>query len=257
MPHRGGLGASPDPIMLDRQPLALRINAGCAAVASTTLHPWINAPFATPLDPEFVVPTILSRPMISFSILLLFALLAACIAVMMLEFRGVPTTIALNVKGDLKRETRWLAQYGQGGCTLVTALLVWQLDQEHRKGALAVVAAVVVASALAVLLKRLLSRVRPGRENAGRFLGPSWKHANWRESFPSSHSASAVAFSVVLVLLYPPAAITFWILALVCVVIRYVMEAHWPSDILAGIALGYGVGHLAWWLICCSELFGP
>jgi len=86
-----------------------------------------------------------------------------------------------------------------------------------------------------------VSRVRPGRENAGKFLGPHWRHANERESFPSSHSACAASLSVMLTILYPQGAATFWALALICAALRYVMDAHWPSDVLAGIALGYAI----------------
>jgi undecaprenyl-diphosphatase len=119
-------------------------------------------------------------------------------------------------------------------------MLVWQLDAARRgKVVVPLIIAVVVATGIATLIKRLVSRVRPGRENAGKFLGPFWSHANFRESFPSSHSASAVALSVMLAILYPPAAPTFWALALACAALRYLMDAHWPSDVLAGIALGY------------------
>ena len=90
-------------------------------------------------------------------------------------------------------------------------------------------------------------RVRPGRENAGKFLGPSLKHANYRESFPSSHSACAVALTVALAYLYPQGVITFWALALICAGLRYVLDAHWPSDVLAGVAVGYGLAHLTIW----------
>jgi undecaprenyl-diphosphatase len=106
-------------------------------------------------------------------------------------------------------------------------------------------AAVIGVAIIATLIKRLLGRVRPRRENAGRFLGPSLRHANFRESFPSSHSASAVAFSAVLAFAYPQAAIIFWMLALICAALRYVMDAHWPSDVIGGIALGYLAGILS------------
>jgi undecaprenyl-diphosphatase len=132
-------------------------------------------------------------------------------------------------------------------CTVVAALLVWQLDRAHRHYAALVLAAPFATSVAAMLVKRLLSRVRPGRANAGRFLGPSWRHANYKESFPSSHSACAVALSVTLAIMYPQAAVTFWGLALFCAGLRYVLDAHWPSDVLGGIALGYGVAHLGWW----------
>jgi membrane-associated phospholipid phosphatase len=182
----------------------------------------------------------------------LIILLAACALLLILERLGLPTTLELHFKGDVKRETRWLAQYGQSVCTPIAGLLVYQLDpgtpemRAHR--AIAVVAAVSAASVLTMILKRTLGRVRPGRENAGKFLGPSFKHANFRESFPSSHSACAVALSVMLAILYPQAASTFWGLAITCAVLRYILDAHWPSDVLGGVALGYGVASATWTL---------
>jgi membrane-associated phospholipid phosphatase len=174
--------------------------------------------------------------------------LAALSAIMMLlERRGLTTTLALEFKGDLKRETRLLAQYGQLVCTILTVILIYQLDQTRgRQICKALVLAVFGATFVATGLKRVLGRVRPRRENEGKFLGFSWKHANYRESFPSSHSASAVAFSTVLALAYPQAAVTFWVLALICAGLRYLMDAHWPSDVLGGIALGYAFGLIAW-----------
>lgn len=175
---------------------------------------------------------------------LLIILLAACGILMILERRGLKTTLALNFKGDIKRESRWLAQYGQALCTAIAAVLIWQLDSRRQRIIVPLVVDVAAATIVATLIKRLVSRVRPGRENAGRFLGPSWSHANFRESFPSSHSASAVALSVFLAILYPPAAPTFWALALGCATLRYLLDAHWPSDVLAGIALGYASAHV-------------
>ena len=180
---------------------------------------------------------------------LIAGLVVTCAVLMFLERRGLKTMLSLNMKGDVKRETRWLAQYGQSVCTGVAALLVFQLDPRPHRGKLALVAiiAVAAASVVAMAIKRLVSRVRPGHENAGKFLGPSLKHANYKESFPSSHSACAVALSVVLAAYYPNGAVTFWVLALLCAGLRYVLDAHWPSDVLGGIALGYGMAHLAWW----------
>ena len=48
--------------------------------------------------------------------------------------------------------------------------------------------------------------------------------------------------------LYTQATATFWALALICAVLRYIMDAHWPSDVLGGIALGYVVAH-GWWVM--------
>src|SRR5438445_8534912 len=168
--------------------------------------------------------------------IVLIVVAAACVVFFVLERLGVPTTLELHFKGDVKRETRWLAQYGQSMCTPVAALLVWQLDPHAGwVRPVAIVSAVLGTSIVCTTIKRLLGRVRPGREHAGEFLGPSWRHANYRESFPSSHSACAVALSVVLAQLYPPGAEVFWGLGITCAILRYIMDAHWPSDVFGGV----------------------
>ncbi|HEV8605669.1 MAG TPA: phosphatase PAP2 family protein [Tepidisphaeraceae bacterium] len=177
------------------------------------------------------------------------SLVALAGLLMVAERAGAPVVLALEFKGDLKRESRWLAQYGQGACTLVAAGLMLLLDPRRLKhdmqpGILLVII-VFGTSLICTILKRLLGRVRPGRDDAGKFLGPTWSHANFRESFPSSHSASAVAMSLLLARLYPPAALLFWALALICAALRYLMDAHWPSDVVAGIALGLAAGTVA------------
>ncbi len=181
--------------------------------------------------------------------IVLSVLAAACVILLLIERAGIRTTLVLEFKGDVKRETRFIAQYGQALCTIIAAVLMLQLDPyridlhhpdwRHPHPVVPLLVATFGVSLLAAIIKRLTGRVRPNREGAGQFLGPSWKHANHRESFPSSHSANAVAMSAVLAMHYPAAAGTFWTLAIACAGLRYVLDAHWPSDVLGGIALGY------------------
>ena len=172
-------------------------------------------------------------------------LLAAGAVLIVLERSGAPLTLKLTFKGDVKRETAFLAQYGQSLCTPLAFILVWQLDPRGAPAAFALLGAVAITALIGMILKRLFGRVRPNREHAGQFLGPSLRNANHRESFPSSHSASAMALSTVLATYYPHAAITFWALAVGTAIIRYALEAHWPSDILVGMALGYAIARQA------------
>ena len=165
-------------------------------------------------------------------------LVVACAALMLVERSGVRTTLNLHFKGDIKRETRWFAQYGQAACTPVAFLLVWDLDRRGLRVALPIGLAVALTAVVALILKRTIGRVRPGRENAGQFLGPTFRHASHRESFPSSHTACAVALSAMLARVYPEASITFWALAAICASLRYFLDAHWPSDIVAGFIVG-------------------
>jgi membrane-associated phospholipid phosphatase len=175
------------------------------------------------------------------------AMLAIAGILILIERSGVRTTLVLEFKGDVKRETRFIAQYGQAVCTAVAALLAVQLDPHRPKVWIAILIATFGVSGLATVIKRLTGRVRPNREHAGKWLGPTWKHANFRESFPSSHSANAFAMSTVLAAAYPPAAGTFLMLAGLCAALRYVLDAHWASDVAGGIALGYLAGRVTWY----------
>jgi undecaprenyl-diphosphatase len=176
---------------------------------------------------------------------LILILLVTSAVMMLLESRGLPTTLKLSFKGDVKRETAFLAQWGQSIASPLAALIVWQLDPPHRREAIIMLVAVIVASLMCLFLKRMLGRVRPNREGAGKFLGPSLKHASNRESFPSSHSACAITLSVFLAHLYPPAAVTFWGLGITTAILRYILDAHFPSDVLGGVAIGYLVAFCA------------
>jgi membrane-associated phospholipid phosphatase len=160
-----------------------------------------------------------------------------------LEASGFRTTLRLSFKGDVKRETAFLAQYGQSVATPLAGWFVW-IGTGDWKPAAAVVLTVLVASIACMVLKRLLGRMRPERPNAGRFTGPSLRHDNARESFPSSHSACAWALSVPLAIIWPEAMVIFYTLAWITAGLRYVLDAHYPSDVLAGVLLGYSIGHL-------------
>jgi len=55
------------------------------------------------------------------SLILLLSLIVACGVMMLVERAGVRTTLQLSFKGDVKRETAFLAQWGQS----VATPLVW------------------------------------------------------------------------------------------------------------------------------------
>lgn len=179
------------------------------------------------------------------SILVVIALGLLALVMLGLEASGFRTTLRLSFKGDVKRETAFLAQYGQSVATPLAGWFVYIGTGDWRP-ATAVVLTVLVASVACMILKRLLGRMRPERPNAGRFTGPSLRHDNARESFPSSHSACAWALSVSLALIWPEAMVIFYALAWITAVLRYVLDAHYPSDVLAGILLGYVTGHLVY-----------
>jgi membrane-associated phospholipid phosphatase len=170
-------------------------------------------------------------------------------AMMYVEYKGARVFPAWAIHGDVKRETRFFAQYGQGACAAIVAAIMWRLDTrtlDYGFGAyVPLLGAVWWSAVCAYLIKKMVSRVRPKRHRAGEFLGAKPGLASWRESFPSTHAACATAMTVVLAHFYPEAALVFWSLCILCALLRYLMEAHWPSDILAGFSLGYCMGWTA------------
>ncbi|HEX8324587.1 MAG TPA: phosphatase PAP2 family protein [Tepidisphaeraceae bacterium] len=176
---------------------------------------------------------------------LLTSLFVASAIMIVLERRGVPVVLQLSFKGDIKRESLWLQQWGQLVATVIAVAIIYSFERTpvglHK--AAAVGATVASASVVCYALKRLFGRVRPNREFAGQFLGPARAHANWRESFPSSHSACAFALSIALSILYPPVFGVLIVLAFCTALLRYLMDAHWPADVLAGIGCGYAMGY--------------
>ncbi|MCT9080889.1 phosphatase PAP2 family protein [Streptomyces fulvoviolaceus] len=122
---------------------------------------------------------------------------------------------------------------------VVAGLLALRPGRPRRAAALGV-AAVGVASASANLLgKRLVRRPRPHRAEDSPFPGrhvPMPKSA----SFPSGHTASAVAFAAAVGPAFPVATVPLGLLACAVGYSRIHTGVHYPGDVVAGAVLGTG-----------------
>ena len=97
-----------------------------------------------------------------------------------------------------------------------------------------------------VLSKQLIGRKRPSV--AAIPLRRRLRRPPVGTSFPSGHSASAAAFTTGVALESPVAAVPIGVLAIGVAASRVATGAHYPSDVLAGVALGVGSGLLSrWW----------
>ena len=99
------------------------------------------------------------------------------------------------------------------------------------------------ASAAANIIgKGLASRRRPDTEvPAARRL----PHDPWTSSFPSGHAASAAAFATGAALEMPELAAGVGVLAAAVGTSRVVTGVHYPSDVIAGFAIGAAAGALS------------
>ena len=120
------------------------------------------------------------------------AVLVVVAVLLMVAERGEAAGgFVLEFKGELP-PTGWLAQYGQGACTLVAAGLMLLLDVRRlghnlQPGILLLIV-VFGTSIICTILKRIFGRVRPGRDDAGNFWGRRGGMPIPGESFPSSHT---------------------------------------------------------------------
>ncbi len=136
----------------------------------------------------------------------------------------------------VKRTLALVSHLGEAPTWLVLTLLMPLLDREG--GALAawlLVQLGAVNLAIYWSVKRLTRRERPFRQCADI---RECVRASDQFSFPSGHTLHAVSFAVLLSVIYTSLAPALWTFALLVAMSRVVLGVHYPSDVLAGAAIG-------------------
>jgi membrane-associated phospholipid phosphatase len=84
--------------------------------------------------------------------------------------------------------------------------------------------------------KRMIGRVRPSAFGPFAYHPFSWDSAY--ASFPSGHTAAAFSALVAIGALFPRLRPLLWIYAITIAMSRVIIAAHYPSDVIAGAAVG-------------------
>ncbi|HEX6970593.1 MAG TPA: phosphatase PAP2 family protein [Limnochordia bacterium] len=127
---------------------------------------------------------------------------------------------------------------GDGRFAVPALLLLAARDPE---GASLAATAFANAGLTVVALKVLAGRERPWVPgSSGQFTG--WNLSSDHHSFPSGHAATSFALATVLSDRYPEWRVALWTAAALVAFSRVALGHHWPSDVLAGAALGMVVG---------------
>lgn len=135
--------------------------------------------------------------------------------------------------------------FGNGLGVLAVLIAVWSLDPGRRRGLARLATCAYLPGLAANLIKLMVVRTRP---YAFDFQGDIWAtFGEWfpmttagseGQSFPSAHTPTAVGLAVGLAWFYPRGRWFFATLAVLVGCQRVVSGFHFPSDVLAGGALG-------------------
>jgi membrane-associated phospholipid phosphatase len=155
----------------------------------------------------------------------------------------------------IHRIGRMLTDFGESGWIIIVSVFLllegWaasHLAQSARNRVQArqiswigayLLTSIALSGLLANVLKRVIGRARPEHfQDYGVFsFSPFSGHASF-ESFPSGHATTIGAFFAAFSLLFPRYRIPFIACALWLGMTRVMVGAHYPSDVIAGLALG-------------------
>ena len=220
-------------------------------------HPWLRRTLASRLD-RSVASGLMLTVALGAAIAggLLLGLLAYLVRSVSATQRLDNAAAAWGFDHRTELSTRGLhlvTDLGTGQVVIALAVVVLAFDFLRTRGrwcAPFLLAVMIGQEILTVSVKDLAGRVRPAFDPAAAGLGPS---------FPSGHSATSAAFYAAAALVLtryarrPVRIVVIGVavsLAVAVAASRVLLDYHWLSDVVGGLALGWG------WFALCSIAFG-
>lgn len=127
-----------------------------------------------------------------------------------------------------------------------TLLALWSLFCLPLPRFARVIAVPAAGFLLGTALRSVLNRPRPYEVL---HLPPLSKKDTKGQSFPSRHVFCAAVISTAFLYVSPAAGAAFAVVAVLLAVLRVAIGVHWVRDVLAGLAFGWGVGAIGFWLL--------
>jgi len=129
--------------------------------------------------------------------------------------------------------------FGRSELYLLGSLSVLILYKKYKKVALSLFLSVLFSGLTVDILKIVFGRYRPNLFLEKGLYGFDWFHIQHNFiSFPSGHAVTAFSAFAVLGHFFPKGKLIFWIIALLTAFSRVVLNAHYLSDVIAGVITG-------------------
>lgn len=157
-------------------------------------------------------------------------------AVVASEARGNPLVRGLGALSELADQPPLIT-----ACTAVLAAGLVLRNRRLARAGLRMLLAELVATKAKTIVKNRVDRTRPRAVVAGRDYAaePGDEHDSEMSSFPSGHTAGAVAVARAFARDYPDHAGTAYAIAAAVGIVQVPRSAHYPSDVTAGAAIGF------------------
>ncbi|MGO4671123.1 phosphatase PAP2 family protein [Bosea sp. 2RAB26] len=162
--------------------------------------------------------------------------------------RVIARGIAHQTAPAVERPLRLATLLADERLLLVLAIGIWVPAQSgprrQRSAARHVLLSVLLSSVVPHILKRCFAQERPDRIEVRRRRRGIPRSGKALDSFPSGHAVQMGALAAALARIWPRYSVWSWSGATLIALTRVALLAHWPSDVVAGGALGVGVEHL-------------
>jgi membrane-associated phospholipid phosphatase len=157
------------------------------------------------------------------------------------------------LRGDARRILKLSEFFAHGMSVVVVLWATWVMARHFRRHLLRLLMCAAWPPMIVHGIKTVIIRRRPtsylddllvpnypatnSHTWRGVAFGDDWNLIYQSQSFPSAHTALVVGFAIGLCWLYPKGKYLFISLACLASLQRIVFHAHWPSDVLASVAV--------------------